>query len=392
MPQQMSMPQQLPPPGVAANNCFPAGFVPNQHYLSHMPGRSQPGAVNAPGVAATNRFPAGFVPNQQQYYSHMPGMSQPGAVNAPGVAATNCYSSPYAQQPQRFSQPVVQTAFVPKPMFQNVRRHLTPRPQQQSGIIDATTHGQHFDLTRNDDRPVPPTWPTTPSVPVPPAPTKRKRQSGGEDEVPKVPKKRGRPPKAKPMDEVPKVPKKRGRPPKTRPVVVAQVPTPDTTTTTTTTNSSLEDNFAFEAAPFAGFNEHIIDQSVEAGTPCRLQERGQDSAEAVETVDNLPAFSFPVYSAAESIWEDAPMVQEPWIGDVAPADDLPASSYPVNPAVDSMWADPPLPQEPCIVEQGSFEELMDAFEARAAADDLAANAETDEFVCGWNDNLEDLIF
>ena len=319
MPQNMSMPQQM-----------------------SMPQRmSMPQQLPPPGVAATNRFPAGFVPNQQYPY-HMQGRSQPGAVNAPGVAATNCYSSPYAQQPHRFSQPVVQTAFVPKPMFQNVRRHLTPRPQQQSGVIDATTNGQVFDLTRE----VPPTWPTTPSVPVPSAPTKRKRQSGGEDEVPKVPKKRGRPPKAKPMDEVPKVPKKRGRPPKTRPVVVAQVPTPDITTTTT--NSSLEEDSAFDPAPFADFNSYTIDQRVEAGTPCRLQERRQDSIEAVETVDNLPAFSFPAFSAAESI-----------------------------------WADPPLPQEPCIVEQGSFEELMDAFEARAAADDLAANAATAEFACDW---------
>ncbi|KAI4623439.1 hypothetical protein J4E80_003249 [Alternaria sp. BMP 0032] len=323
----------------------------------------------------------------------MPGRPQPGVVSTPGVAATNCYSSPYALQPQRYSQPVVQTAFVPKPMFQNVRRHLTPRYQQQpSGIIDATTHGQTFDLTRDDGVEVPSTWPTTPSVPVPSAPTKRKRQSGEEDEVPKVPKKRGRPPKAKPVGEV-QVPKKRGRPPKTRPVVVAQVPTPDTTTTTTTTtNSSLEENYTFEPAPFAGFNSYTIDQGVEAGTPCRLQERGQDSAEAVETVENLPAFSFPVYSAAESIWEDAPMVQEPCIRDVAPADDLPASFFPACPAAESIWADPPLPQEPCIVEQNSFEELMDAFEARAAADDGVANAATDEFVCGWNDNLEDLIF
>ncbi|KAI4710128.1 hypothetical protein J4E89_005360 [Alternaria sp. Ai002NY15] len=357
-----------------------------------MPGRSQPGAVSTPGVAATNGFPAGFVPHQQ-YPSHMPGRSQPGAVNAPGVAATNCYSSPYAQQPQRFSQPVVQTAFVPKPMFQNVRRHFTPGwQQQQSSVIDATTNGQVFDLTRE----VPSTWPTTPFVPVPSAPTKRKRQSGEEDEVPKVPKKRGRPPKAKPAVEVPKVPKKRGRPPKTRPVVVAQVPTPDTTTTTTTTtttNSSLEDNFAFDPALFAGFNSYTIDQRVEAGTPCRLQERGQDSTEAVESVDNLPAFSFPAYSAAESIWADAPMVQEPWIGDVAPAEDLSASFFPACPAAESIWADPPLPQEPEIVEQGSFEELMDAFEARAAADDGVANAATYDFVCDWNENhLEDIIF
>jgi len=339
-----------------------------------MPGRSQPGAVSPPGVAAANCFPAGFAPNQQ-YLSHMPGRSQPGAVNAPGVAATNCSSS----------------AFVPKPMFQHARRHFTPRFQQPNGIIDATTNGQYFDLTRDDHGEVPPTWPTTPSVPVSSAPTKRKRQSGEEDEVPKVPKKRGRPPKAKPVVEV-QVPKKRGRPPKAKPVVVVQVPTPDTTTTTTTTNSSLEDNFAFEAAPFAGFNEYTIDQRVEAGTPCRLQERGQDSAEAVETVDNLPAFSFPAYSAAESIWADAPMVQEPWIRDVAPADDLPAFFSSAYPADESIWADPPLPQEPEIVEQNSFEELMDAFEARAAADDELANAATDEFVCGWNDNLEDLIF
>ncbi|KAI4688058.1 uncharacterized protein J4E84_004986 [Alternaria hordeiaustralica] len=355
-----------------------------------MPGMSQPGAVSTPGVAATNCYPAGFVPNQQQYFSHMPGRSRPGAVNAPGVAATNCYPSPYAQQPQRFSQPVVQTAFVPKPMFQNARRHLTPqRYQQQSGIIDATTNGQVFDLTRDDYAEVPPTWPTTPKVPIPSLPNKRKRQSGEEDEVPRVPNKRGRPRKAKPVMEVPKVPKKRGRPPKTRPVVVAQVPTPDTTTTTA---SSLEENFAFEAASFADFNEYTIDQRVEAGTPCRLQERGQDSTEAVETVDNLPAFSFPAYSAAESIWEDAPMCQEPWIRDVAPADDLPASFCPAYTAEESIWADPPLPQEPEIVEQNSFEELMDAFEARAAADDGLANAATDEFVCGWNDNLEDLIF
>ncbi|KAI4672885.1 uncharacterized protein J4E78_001388 [Alternaria triticimaculans] len=371
--QGMSQPGAVNAPGVAATNRFPAGFVPNQQYLSHMPGRSQPGAVSTPGVAATNCFPAGFVPNQQ-YPSHMPGRSQPGAVSTPGVAATNRFPS----------------VFVPKPMFQNVRRNFTPGFQQQhSGIIDATTHGQSFDLTRDDGGDVPPTWPTTPNVPVPSAPTKRKRQSGEEDEVPKVPKKRGRPPKAKPMDEVPKVPKKRGRPPKTRPVVVAQEPTPDTTTTT---NSSLEEQFAFEATPFADFNEYTIDARVEAGTPCRLQERGQDSIEAVETVDNLPAFSFPAFSAAESIWADAPMVQEPWIMDVAPADDLPASFFPACPAVDSMLEDATLPQESEIVERGSFEELMDAFEARAAADDLAANAATDEFVCGWNDNLEDLIF
>ncbi|KAI4906830.1 hypothetical protein J4E90_010033 [Alternaria incomplexa] len=279
----MSMPQQLPPPGVAATNCFPAGSVPNQ-----------------------------------QYYSHMPG---------------------------------------------------------------------------DDYGEIPPTWPTTPSVPVPSAPTKRKRQSGEEDEVPKVPKKRGRPPKAKPVVEV-QVPKKRGRPPKARPVVVLQVPTPDTTTTTTTTtNSSSEENFAFEAAPFAGFNEYTIDQRVEAGIPCRLQERGQDSAEAVETVDNLPAFSFPAYSAAESIWEDAPMVQEPWIRDVAPAENLPAFFSSAYPAVDSMWADPPLPQEPEIVEQNSAGEIMDAMSAAAAADDGAANAAIDDFVCDWNgNNPEDMIF
>ncbi|KAI4962217.1 hypothetical protein J4E86_001249 [Alternaria arbusti] len=303
----------------------------------------------------------------------MPGRSQPGAVNAPGVAATNCSSS----------------AFVPKPMFQHARRHFTPRFQQPNGIIDATTNGQYFDLTRDDHGEVPPTWPTTPSVPVSSAPTKRKRQSGEEDEVPKVPKKRGRPPKAKPVVEV-QVPKKRGRPPKAKPVVVVQVPTPDTTTTT---NSSVEDKFAFEATPFAGFNEYTIDQRVEAGTPCRLQERGQDNAEAVETVDNLPAFSFPAYSAAESIWEDAPMVQEPWIRDVASAENLTAFFSSAYPAVDSMWADPPLPQEPEIVEQNSAGEIMDAMSAAAAADDGAANAAIDDFVCDWNgNNPEDMIF
>ena len=306
----------------------------------------------------------------------MPGRSQPGAVNAPGVAATNRFPS----------------AFVPKPMFQNARRYLTPRyQQQQSGIIDATTNGQCFDLTRDDGGEVPPpTWPTTPSVHVPSAPTKRKRHSSEEDEVPKVPKKRGRPPKAKPVCEV-QVPKKRGRPPKAKPVVVVQEQTPDTTTTTT--NSSLEENYTFEAAPFAVFNEYTIDERVEAGTPCRLQERGQDSIEAVETVDNLPG-----RDDMELLFGGGDMVDatDPsWfsIMDMAPADDLPAYFSPTYPAAESIWADPPLPQEPCIVEQNSAKDLMDARDAAAAADDGLANAITYDFLCDWNgNNLEDLIF
>ncbi|KAI4639788.1 hypothetical protein J4E93_009142 [Alternaria ventricosa] len=229
-----------------------------------------------------------------------------------------------------------------------------------------------------------------PAVPIPSAPIKRKRQSGVDDEVPKVPKKRGRPPKAKPENEVPKVPKKRGRPPKAKPVVVVQEPTPDTTTTTTTANSSLEEDFAFDPALFADFTPTTIDARVEAGTPCRLQGHEQDSAEAVETVENLPASFFPADPAAESTWADAPMHQELWIGDVAPADDLPAFTYPACPADDSWWADPPLPEDSLIVEQNSAGEMMDARDAAAAADDGLANAATYDSLCDWEDGVDDM--
>ncbi|KAH6883120.1 hypothetical protein BKA58DRAFT_447839 [Alternaria rosae] len=110
---------------------------------------------------------------------------------------------------------------------------------------------------------------------------KRKRQSGDDEDV------------------VPKVPKRRGRPPKAKPVVEVQEPTPDTT------NNEEDDDDAFGAALLAGFEADTIDEGVEAGTPCQLQEREEDSAEAVETVEDLLGNFSEVSPAVESVLEVA---------------------------------------------------------------------------------------
>lgn len=164
---------------------------------------------------------------------------------------------------------------------------------------------------------------------------KRKRQSGDDEDV------------------VPKVPKRRGRPPKAKPVVEVQEPTPDTTK-----NEEEDDDDAFGAALLASFEADTIDEGVEAGTPCQLQEREEDGAEAVETVENfLGAFS-EVTLAAESVVEVAKV-----------------------------------PQEEQIEETESAGDLLEAFTAAAEGDDGAANAATDEFLGDWNwNNQEDTIF
>ncbi|KAI4952603.1 hypothetical protein J4E91_003075 [Alternaria rosae] len=244
---------------------------------------------------------------------------------------------------------------------------------------------------------------------------KRKRQSGEEEGI------------------VPKVPKRRGRPPKAKPVVEVQEPASDIT------NSEFEEDDAFGAAILAGFEADNIDEGVEAGTPCQLQEREEDGAEAIETVENLLGAFSEVTLAAESVVEVATLPQEngeeddmeslfgddvvamhagngmaslfgddtvvddaaegttvsqeETIMDMASVENLPAAFSFVTPVAESMLEDAPPPQEEQIEETESAADLLDAFTAAAEADDGAANAATDKFLGDWNwNNQEDTIF
>jgi hypothetical protein len=148
----------LPSPGVAATNCYPAGFVTNQQYSYNMPGGPQP--VYTPGVAATNRFPAGPVPGQLQMYP------QPQTF---GVQyCQDAFAAP--TQSQYMAQNAANT-FKPHNTF---TPHYQQRGQQQYGddLMNAVRNTPYIDLTGPDDHEeVQQTAPATPDVPVSSAPT-----------------------------------------------------------------------------------------------------------------------------------------------------------------------------------------------------------------------------
>ncbi|KAG9194214.1 hypothetical protein G6011_04249 [Alternaria panax] len=159
-------------PGVAATNCYSAGFVPNQQRFYNQ-GRSQPTfspynqggsqPLYPPGVAATNGFSAGVFPQQQQQFN-TPGRSQP--MYAPGVAATNCFPTgnvPYQQQvishAQAYGGQYSQAAFnapAQSPFVaQNVASTFAPPhqqvQQQQQQQQPERDIFEYVDLTREDE-------------------------------------------------------------------------------------------------------------------------------------------------------------------------------------------------------------------------------------------------
>jgi hypothetical protein len=128
-----------------------------------------------------------------------------------------------------------------------------------------------------------------------PAGKKRKRKNG---EAAPAPRKRGRPAKAKKGEEGVKVPE----------VAQVQEPTPD--------NTGEADDDGLEAAMFAGLMEDNVEEDGGLEPPCQIQERKEESAGAVEVVEDLPAAVSEVAPAAENVVEGAALPDEEDVGGV----------------------------------------------------------------------------